>query len=1093
MFEMNRYGALARLARVACLFATALSGVAVKAHAQCGEWEPLGSGTNNSVGYMTVFDDGSGRALYAGGSFTQAGVSTANRIARWDGSSWEPLGSGMNSNVRALTVFDDGSGRALYAAGDFSLAGGIAANRIARWDGSSWSPLGAGMNGIVNALAVFDDGSGPALYAAGWFTQAGGNAANRIARWDGSSWSPLGAGLNGSVEALAVLDKGSGRALYAGGRFTQAGGQTVNYIARWDGSSWSPLGSGMNRIVGALTVFDDGSGPVLYAGGHFTQAGGSPASYIARWDGSSWSALGSGVNDWVFALAGFDDGSGPALYAGGDFTQADGSPANRIARWDGASWSPLGVGVNGPRVSDLMVFDDDSGPVLYASGSFTQAGGSPANRIAAWRDSCGGTAFIDAGRFLRRDPTGTPVDPTTPPDALIDWDAGRMATATSLVVGAACDGVTRLALRAIEEGPGEVRFRLLDETGGTSGVGALGVPGQPPSETSIVVSTQEIDGVHYAFVSYRAPRDFVRSPDDVPLRERTVRVERTFTPSFGDPRPPVVTPLRLTRPPVVLLHGLASDAGTWQWGHRSDTRFTFYEADYRFSNLASFSSNHQNWIVQHAAASGLHLVRREGYAATQADFVGHSMGGILARFHVADPIQNYRSDNLGQGDLNRLITLGSPHAGSGIACLAIRLGEHPVVGDFWRAVAIVSARIDLLAPAIYDLRPPMDPGFTLPAAPVPAHAIAGTGGPAFINQATSSWILPHPTSFLRLLVRLHAHTAGYAHVLGPGSHDLIVAEWSASGDLGASHTTTIGYSSGPPVVSGTHTNLTRAEPVWGTVASLLDASVDGPLFAPGFPQGTFHPIPDVCASDDDPPFELAQNGSIIITSPAPGTVVQAGDIITFSAEPTGDFSPTQIYFASSIGSEVVEGPHFSVDLTVPPQMVGTITISAMGVDDEFLVAMADDVNISAATDAVLIGIELSPNPVVLFDWYPQAGLRVTGIYDDGHPREIREGVAFVSDEPSIATVDADGLVRALREGETTVRAEYQGFQDSTEVIAEGEFCIVDLNGDGVVDADDFFLFLQLFAAGDSRADFNNDGIIDADDFFAFLSAFAAGC
>ncbi|MCC5786138.1 MAG: hypothetical protein JJU33_05510 [Phycisphaerales bacterium] len=54
-------------------------------------------------------------------------------------------------------------------------------------------------------------------------------------------------------------------------------------------------------------------------------------------------------------------------------------------------------------------------------------------------------------------------------------------------------------------------------------------------------------------------------------------------------------------------------------------------------------------------------------------------------------------------------------------------------------------------------------------------------------------------------------------------------------------------------------------------------------------------------------------------------------------------------------------------------------------------------------------------------------------------------------------------------------------------------CPPDLNGDGVVDADDFFLFLQLFADGDPRADFNNDGVIDADDFFAFLAAFAAGC
>ncbi len=57
----------------------------------------------------------------------------------------------------------------------------------------------------------------------------------------------------------------------------------------------------------------------------------------------------------------------------------------------------------------------------------------------------------------------------------------------------------------------------------------------------------------------------------------------------------------------------------------------------------------------------------------------------------------------------------------------------------------------------------------------------------------------------------------------------------------------------------------------------------------------------------------------------------------------------------------------------------------------------------------------------------------------------------------------------------------------------GPTCRPDLNGDGVVDADDFFLFLQLFASGDPRADFNNDGVIDADDFFLFLNAFALGC
>ncbi len=54
-------------------------------------------------------------------------------------------------------------------------------------------------------------------------------------------------------------------------------------------------------------------------------------------------------------------------------------------------------------------------------------------------------------------------------------------------------------------------------------------------------------------------------------------------------------------------------------------------------------------------------------------------------------------------------------------------------------------------------------------------------------------------------------------------------------------------------------------------------------------------------------------------------------------------------------------------------------------------------------------------------------------------------------------------------------------------------CPADLDGDGDADADDFFDYLDLFAAGDSAADLDNDGDTDADDFFAYLDAFAAGC
>jgi len=267
------------------------------------EWSalegPAGNGMDGAVSALTTYDDGTGPALYAGGFFELAGGVPANNIAKWDGTEWSalegPSGNGMNSIVLALTTYDDGTGPALYAGGSFITAGGVSANNIAKWDGTAWSPLegpsGNGISDRVHALTTYDDGTGPALYAGGQFNSAGGVQALGIARWDGVEWSPLeGPSGNGMslVYALTTYDDGTGPALYAGGLFNSAGGVTANRIAKWDGTEWSPLeapaGNGVDGVaVLALTTYDDGTGPALYTGGWFTAAGGVPANYVAEW------------------------------------------------------------------------------------------------------------------------------------------------------------------------------------------------------------------------------------------------------------------------------------------------------------------------------------------------------------------------------------------------------------------------------------------------------------------------------------------------------------------------------------------------------------------------------------------------------------------------------------------------------------------------------------------------------------------------------------------------------------------------------------------------------------------------------------------
>ncbi|MBK8164409.1 MAG: hypothetical protein IPK64_00440 [bacterium] len=323
-----------------------------------GSWSALGTGVNNEVWSLAVYDS----ALIAGGHFTQAGGVTTNRIASWSGGSWHTLGSPQGTSNSIQALLPDATG--VIAAGDFDGAGSaVSPNRAARFDGSQWQSLGNGLDSSVRCLARH----GTDMIAAGYFTTAGGATANRIARWNGAAWSALGTGMNDRVLALASL----GGTLYAGGGFATAGGTGAANIAAWNGASWAPLGTGTNNTVYALTAHEG----ALVAGGTFTSAGGVTVQRLARWDGGAWSALPGMPSGQVLALGHY----GGHLVAGGTFASAGGVTVSNIAIFDGTTWHPLGTGTNGQVLAMTEI-----GGRLYVGGEFTMAGGVTVNRLAVW-------------------------------------------------------------------------------------------------------------------------------------------------------------------------------------------------------------------------------------------------------------------------------------------------------------------------------------------------------------------------------------------------------------------------------------------------------------------------------------------------------------------------------------------------------------------------------------------------------------------------------------------------------------------------------------------------------------------------------------
>jgi uncharacterized repeat protein (TIGR03803 family) len=471
------------------------------------------------------------------------------------------------------------------------------------------------------------------------------------------------------------------------------------------------------------------------------------------------------------------------------------------------------------------------------------------------------------------DPNNSTLLPFLPlPSLGVEWNPRfyqAFADYPLTVSALAADGVTPLIIRwRFSKAVGSVTFSLSDsacaatrpQTCENTGTFLCLDPfdcGLDPNNPLTVTATAHPlkDGTYMAFALMQAPIDFVRPSSatvDAMLPNRTLKVTATLAAGNGSPQMQSTLPLTLWRPPVALLHGIWSNACTWKLPIQTDNRYFVYPQDYEPTNSVRFTVNALQ--PQRAINGALAKMRSRNIAATQADFVGHSMGGILARLYTGNAnsaVPYQRPENLGLGDIHKLITLDSPHLGSSLANALVdgnndatdigvafeEITSHTPVTKTCNPQNSLSSLLPsycVTCGALLDLSQGSAALSGMPDVNVPSHVIVGRGGAAAV--ADSSGFVAGMSSFLGPASVVAEAIAGLGPLyqftyFGTDDHDVIVSATSQTGIVLSRDQITY-LDSHIPVTWAVHFSVTGEKATSDAVVGLINAPTNSTAFAP---------------------------------------------------------------------------------------------------------------------------------------------------------------------------------------------------------------------------------------------------------------------
>jgi pimeloyl-ACP methyl ester carboxylesterase len=540
--------------------------------------------------------------------------------------------------------------------------------------------------------------------------------------------------------------------------------------------------------------------------------------------------------------------------------------------------------------------------------------------------------------------------------------------------------------------------------------------------------------------TYTAPEDFVRDGHSEDRTQGYREIDLSVQVGGQNIEPP---PFYLFKPPVVLIHGIWSSAGTWTklMGYLNENYGNLIYA-ISYPKDRHFSEN--KGVVDKAVEIAIKNAKNHGFSepivVKQADVVTHSMGGVLANMYITSDAYRH--------DINRVITIGTPHSGSHIANYALYFlfNESKIPSDLSNNIITLceltgrsltngavedlqvgsSANLQL----IHDLKQPDAPG-------VPIYAISCDTN----MDEPVGWM-----SFLYyLLGTLDTYCGGEYFgdndmeeaIFGTKQTDFIVSCQSQRG----------GSAKSAKVYVTDHIDEAKDENVKEKVCELLNSPISN------FGSNGFNPD---LLSPPIGPVQLSEVGSfsadvagtgggmgtddfISILSPQNHAVYRPGE--TVSIEAVCEEEVQSVLFIVPWGFHEGNSIPYTADFTIEEEFAGAFNAVAVALGNEGILSF-DFVELAVEPSTSPQEIRVYPPSPLYLEAGTECGLYVQGIYPDEFVRDVTylSTTNYSSGNPAVAAASESGVVYAISPGRTTIQIESGNASLELEVIVEGEGC-----------------------------------------------------